>query len=227
MKTKTLVCVLALAFTLCACTASRQYQLPMTSAEATLMYPALASTAQGMGLETMNGGNYALVWLSDGSKLQWQADTRGLLLFVSANLDGLPPERQDEKYRELKAQADHIWETAVETRQKNNIGASVVVQPDEGNGQSGAGQQIGSNSHRAGASGASFTFGHGAPPPRQSAGAGCRSGLDCGSGQFCREWRGGKVCMGDGVAGSPCNSGIDCSSGLWCRGSGDAKVCQP
>jgi hypothetical protein len=46
----------------------------------------------------------------------------------------------------------------------------------------------------------------------------CRSSLDCGSGQFCKLWRGNFTCLGHGGRGSPCMSGLDCGGGLFCRG---------
>lgn len=46
----------------------------------------------------------------------------------------------------------------------------------------------------------------------------CRSSLDCGFGEFCKDWSGGRVCMGNGGGGAPCSSSIDCGSGLFCRG---------
>lgn len=45
----------------------------------------------------------------------------------------------------------------------------------------------------------------------------CRSSLDCGGGQFCRDSVAGRVCMGNGVTGSLCASSIDCGGGLFCR----------
>ena len=48
-------------------------------------------------------------------------------------------------------------------------------------------------------------------------GSTCRSSLDCGSGEFCKDWSGGRVCMGNGGVGAPCSSGIDCGGSLFCR----------
>lgn len=48
-------------------------------------------------------------------------------------------------------------------------------------------------------------------------GSTCRSSLDCGSGEFCKDWSGGRVCMGNGGVGAPCSSGIDCAGSLFCR----------
>ncbi len=55
----------------------------------------------------------------------------------------------------------------------------------------------------------------------------CNSGVDCGSGTFCRDRGDGvSMCMGGGVTGAPCAVGTDCSSGLFCRDRGDGlKLC--
>lgn len=55
----------------------------------------------------------------------------------------------------------------------------------------------------------------------------CQSGIDCGSGEFCRDRGDGiKLCMGNGVNGDYCSSGIDCDHGLFCKSRGDGfKVC--
>jgi hypothetical protein len=54
----------------------------------------------------------------------------------------------------------------------------------------------------------------------------CQSGLDCGSGQFCKNRGDGiKLCMGDGANGDYCSSSIDCDDGF-CKNRGDGlKVC--
>jgi hypothetical protein len=55
-----------------------------------------------------------------------------------------------------------------------------------------------------------------------SAGVPCRSSLDCGSGQFCKEDADGlRVCMGKGGRGAACSSSIDCDFGLFCKDRGD------
>jgi hypothetical protein len=59
------------------------------------------------------------------------------------------------------------------------------------------------------------------------AGANCRSSMDCGSGEFCKDRGDGvRVCMGHGIRGEPCKAAIDCDSMLMCKDRGDGfKVC--
>jgi len=67
-----------------------------------------------------------------------------------------------------------------------------------------------------------------APAPRtviimpSTSGSICKSSLDCGSGEFCKENSDGiRVCMGRGGRGAACSSSIDCDSGLFCKDRGD------
>jgi hypothetical protein len=61
-------------------------------------------------------------------------------------------------------------------------------------------------------------------------GGDCKSSLDCGPGEFCKEDSYGyKACMGDGHRGMPCSSSIDCGSGMFCKeidGDASYKVCR-
>lgn len=61
-------------------------------------------------------------------------------------------------------------------------------------------------------------------------GGDCKSSLDCGPGEFCKEDSYGiKACMGESHKGMPCSSSIDCGSGMFCTeidGDASYKVCQ-
>ncbi len=48
----------------------------------------------------------------------------------------------------------------------------------------------------------------------------CRSSIDCGAGEFCRDRGDGvRLCMGHGRAGDFCSGSTDCGAGLFCRDS--------
>lgn len=84
-------------------------------------------------------------------------------------------------------------------------------------------------------SSSSGSYSSGRPAPARAAGtapqepglAYCQSGIDCGSGQFCKDRGDGiKLCMGKGHGGAYCKSSIDCGSGMFCKDRGDGlKVC--
>jgi hypothetical protein len=209
----------------------RSYVMPLTTAEAPLLFPAIASTAEGMGLAADQGVNRVEVTLEDGSTLSWVAEPARFALWL--NPTETPPEQAEAKYRSLKVKADQIWELAIEARQKNNVGATVMLNPPAetqhrepprpagsfGMNSSTTDNDQSSNSSRMKLRGQAATR----APGRSN--DGCRSGIDCGSGEFCKDRGDGvKVCMGNGGAGAYCRSGIDCGSGLWCRGDG-VKVC--
>jgi hypothetical protein len=61
-------------------------------------------------------------------------------------------------------------------------------------------------------------------------GGDCKSSLDCGPGEFCKEDSYGyKACMGASHKGMPCSSSIDCGSGMFCHeldNDSSYKVCE-
>ena len=194
------------------CASSRWYQLPLTPAEAPLVFPALAATAQGMGLEMRQWPDRVNVTLEDGTGLAWVANADDFKLWVQLDEKAVPPAQLDGRYREVKVKADQIWQLAIEARQKNNVGAAVVLTPSP------APQPPASRPPQR-------TF-PGAAAPAPAAAFSCRSGLDCGPGQFCKERSDGvRVCMGNGGPGAACQSGIDCQGGLFCRERDGFKGC--
>lgn len=228
----------------------KSYQLPMTALEAPLMFPALAATAQDMGFKVVADTETTKVWLADGSYLRWHTAKSGMMLNVWPNCAGLAPAQVDDKFREVKAQADHLWQTAVETRQKNNIGAvvlpkeqapapprvvlqtPVVVQGAPGSRQddwSNDGQQSESFAASRNRSARASAPVRVVPAPAVTVvGRTCRSSLDCDSGEWCREWGGQHLCLGNSQSGvgQPCLSSLDCGSGLFCHGASGMQTCR-
>ena len=193
-------------------TSGRFYQLPLTQSEAPLVFPALASIAQDMGLEATQYADRVNVALEDGTALSWVNLPPGFRLWITLDERAVPANQLDVKYREAKVRADRIWQLAIEARQKNSVGAAVLVTPPN----------AGSNATVA------TPAPHRAPnrAPAAQASSSCRSALDCRSGQFCKDrGDGATVCMGNGGAGSPCTSGIDCGPGQFCKDHGATKVC--
>ncbi|MHB8873784.1 MAG: dickkopf-related protein [Myxococcaceae bacterium] len=200
-------------------TSGRYYQLPLTTSEAPLVFPALASTAQGMGLESSQSADRVNVTLEDGTGLVWVNGPPAFRLLINLDESAVAADQLDVKYREVKVRADQIWQLAIEARQKNSVGAAVLVTPPGGG--SNGNQVVMPASQRAATS-------HRAPVPAAGSrsASSCRSSLDCGSGQFCKDrGDGAMACMGGGGAGAPCTSGIDCGSGQFCKDHGSLKVC--
>ena len=182
------------------------------------MFPALASTAQGMGLESSQWPDRVNVTLEDGTELAWVNRPPAFRLLINLDEKAVAEGQLDARYREVKVRADQIWQLAIEARQKNSVGAAVLVSPPPGGGSNDGNHPnvVMPASHRP-------------PPPAaaaRSSASSCRSSIDCGSGQFCKDrGDGAMVCMGNGGVGSPCSSGIDCGSGQFCRDHGAMKVC--
>lgn len=211
-------------------TNSRTFRMPLAVAEAPLVLPAIGAAADKLGYESQPYGDTGMsISLADGSRFVWSAmDSFTLTIKTpkAAKGDQAPPEDVDARFRALKVKADEVWDLAIELRQKNNVGAAMVVNPMPPPPPAAQPQQQRggfNNSFNTGNSNGSFSgsAGWNAGPQQQQppAAGGCRSSLDCGSGGWCRDWRGQKVCMNsNGGPGSPCASGLDCGRGLFCRG---------
>lgn len=203
---------------------SRTFRMPLSAQEAPLVIPAIGAAAEKLGYESSPYGDTGMqVSLADGSRFTWSAMNAFTLTIATPKKpkgEVVPPEEIDAQFRALKVKADEVWELAIELRQKNNVGAAVVVNPTPPPPQPAA-QPM---QNRAGFNnGNQFNNNSGwnnAPQqaPASTSGQGCRSSLDCGSGGWCRDWRGQKVCMNEGGPGAPCGSSLDCASGLFCRG---------
>lgn len=218
----------ALALVGSGCMLSRGYRLPISAAEGQVLMPALAATAEQLGYLAHQSGDRLSVDLKDGARLWYtpSADNRGFGLAIIIP-EQTPPQAQDERFREAKVKADQLWELAVEARQKNNVGATVLV---PGPGMT-AGPQGGVQVQPVPGGGQQLVFGNAtmpaaAPPGGQRP---CRYGTDCGPGQFCRDRGDGQhLCMGSGRAGDFCAWGTDCGAGLFCRNAvSGLKTCQP
>lgn len=221
--------------------ARRRFQMPLTAAEATLVFPALVSVAQSMGLQASQAEDRAYVKLDTGDELLWWVDDVKFQMQATLGNPALPANEIDLKMRDLKVRADQIWDLAIEQRQKNNVGAVVVQQkkeppppppqqPQQWPQPQPQYQQPYQQQQPQFGVGRSRGGGFAQPQQQQQmapmTGQGCRSSLDCASGQWCKDrGDGANVCMGGGGQGSPCTSSLDCE-GMWCRGSG-IKTCQP
>lgn len=225
---------------------TRRFQMPLTAAEAALIFPALVSTAQSMGLEASHAENRAYVKLETGDELLWWVKDVKFQLQATLADTSLPAAQVDLKMRDLKVRADQIWDLAIEQRQKNNVGAVVVQQPAAQPPPPPVQQQQWGNPYPQ--QQPQYQQPYAPPPPQQPtfgagrrsrggfnqqpqqmappAGSSCRSSLDCGSGDWCKDRGDGvNVCMGHGGQGAPCSSSLDCE-GMWCRGD-TFKTCQP
>ncbi len=211
-----------LVLSLCACSLARArtYRMPLSAAEAPLVFPALGAAAEKLGYKTstQHSSQFQMlnVALPDGARFSWTNNTQnfGLVIYEPRRAKDAPepsPEALDAQFRELKVKADEVWELAIELRQKNNVGAAVLVnptQPQQPMAQQPQGPQ------QQGFQGSWST------QPQQAApvsGQPCRSTNDCAGG-WCRAWRGSQVCMNRGGRGAPCASTLDCGGGLFCRG---------
>lgn len=197
------------------CAAFRTYHTPLTAAEGALAVPAIVSTAESMGLGAWGQRNTAQVELKSGARLYWgpYGDAFALQVQLASNVTEAD---RDVKFREAKVEADQIWELAMQARQQSNLGAAVVLNPGAEPPPANAGAPRPPSP---------FATGPAPQPQRGSAaGSSCRSGLDCGQGQFCKDHGGGvMLCMGNGGDGAPCTSGIDCTFGFFCR----SGTCRP
>lgn len=221
-----LAVALVLPLAACSLARARTYRMPLSAAEAPLVFPALGAAAEKLGYKTstQSGSTFQMlnVQLPDGARFSWtnNATNFGLVIYEPKRPKDAPEPSEaelDAQFRELKVKADEVWELAIELRQKNNVGAAVVVNPtviDPLRGppqpQPGGPQQ--------GFQGSWSTQPTNAPAPAPMGGQPCRSSLDCGAGGWCKDWRGSRVCMNKGGPGAPCTSSIDCGSGLFCRG---------
>lgn len=205
---------LSFALLLTGCASFRTYHTPLTAAEGALAVPALVSTAEGMGLGAWGQRNTAQVELKSGARLYWGPYGDAFALQVA--LAGEVGEADREvRFREAKVEADQIWELAMQARQQSSVGAALVINP--------AAEPAPGGPSAPRPSAQPVTAGP-APQGGSAAGSSCRSGLDCGSGQFCKDRGGGvMVCMGHGGEGAPCSSAIDCTFGLFCR----SGACRP
>lgn len=105
---------------------TRRYTMPITAAEGQLVVPALVSVAEGMGLQAYSSATGAQVQLEDGTWLYWNpSGQQGFALSIN-----LADEARDTevRLRDAHVRADQIWQLAVEARQANALGASVMVQ---------------------------------------------------------------------------------------------------
>lgn len=204
---------------------ARQFRMPLSAAEAPLVLPALAAAAEKLGYETRADQQSVSITTASGARFSWTAYNEfSLAISPPKGTSKDDPDALDATFRELKVKADEVWDLGIELRQKNAVGASMIVNPyppppatthappppppayGQGQGQ----VQFGGNA----------SFGSQPAPQQQPSygGATCRSSLDCGSGGWCKSWRGTQVCMNHGGQGAPCSSSIDCGSGLFCRG---------
>lgn len=219
-----LLLALVVATSACSLARARSYRMPLSAAEAPLVFPALGAAAEKLGYKTstQQGQQFQMlnVQLADGARFSWtnNGTNFGLVIYEPKRPKDAPeppPEELDATFRELKVKADEVWDLAIELRQKNNVGAAVVVNPTVvTQPPPGAPQPV----PQPGFQGSWSTQPTHAPAPAPAGGQGCRSSLDCGSGGWCRDWRGTKVCMNKGGPGAPCSSSLDCGSGLFCRG---------
>lgn len=199
---------------------SRSFRMPLSAQEAPLVIPAIGAAAEKLGYESTPYGETGMqVSLADGSRFTWSAMNAFTLTIATpkkAKGEVVPPEEIDAQFRALKVKADEVWDLAIELRQKNNVGAAVVVNPPPPPQQPAA-QPM---QNRGGFNANPNTGWNTGPqaPAASTSGQGCRSSLDCGSGGWCRDWRGQQVCMNKGGPGAPCSSSLDCGSGLFCRG---------
>lgn len=197
---------------------SRTFRMPLSAQEAPLVIPALGAAAEKLGYESSGYGQTGTqVTLADGSRLIWNAmNTFSLTIQTprKPKVEGAPAEDLDAQFRALKVKADEVWDLAIELRQKNNVGAAMVVNPVQPPPAAQPMPQVrGFNNSFNGNNGGQWNT---APQAAPAAGQ-CRSSLDCNGG-WCKDWRGQKVCMHEGGPGAPCSNGLDCASGLFCRG---------
>lgn len=223
MRAVSIVWVLFLS---CASVASRRYSMPLSSEEGVVVVPALVSTAESMGLRAANHQTSAQVRLADGTSLWWMP--WGSQFVLSVQLPQSPEGPQLETaFHDAKVRADEIWTAAVQARQANNIGATVMVpssrpaQPAPRTPQPyvpppyepGAANPP----HYSNPPQPQYSDPPSSNPPQYShspthsgapAGAACRFSSDCAGGN-CRQ----NVCMGQGGSGAPCWFSSDCNSG--------------
>ena len=185
---------------------TRRYTMPITAAEGQLVVPAIVSVGEGMGLRSYGSATGAQVQLEDGTWLYWNPS--GEQAFV-LSIDLADESRDTEvRLRDAHVRADQIWQLAVEARQANALGASVVVQNPP---PPVAGQPAGP--------------GYVPPPPTTAAqphratwpdGYSCMNGADCQSG-VCKSGRCGAAAQGiHGTASGQCSFDSDCG-GRKCR----------
>ena len=195
---------------LAGCATMRIYHTPVTAPEGALAVPALVSTAESMGLQAWAHGSQCQVQLQDGTNLYWYPSSESFMLSISLR-SGVAEADYESAWREAKVRADQIWELAMQARQQSNLGAAVLINTNPTPAPS-------TTQMRVQVPGMSVQV-SGSQVNGSAAGSSCRSSVDCGSGQFCKDHGGGvMVCMGNGGQGAPCTSGIDCGSGLFCRG---------
>lgn len=183
----------------------RSWALPLTAQEAPLTFPAIAATAQNMGLKADQTTSGVTVIDREGNQMQWAVVGQQYSLYLLPTKEDAP----EDAYRALKVQADEIWRLALEARQQANVGAAVIVnQPSQ---QAQQPQQ------------------YGAPPPPQPGGTAppapqpqqatrqCTFNSDCGSGYRCQF----NKCISDGGGrlgqGAECTFASDCGPGMTCR----------
>lgn len=114
------------------CAGMRFYRLPLSPSEGAQLVPALISTAQAKGLEAFRGPNGAVVRLPDSTMLSWQTSADDAEFILLVQLPGKTPEEEyDARFRAAQAEADEIWNLAVEQRRElmGAVNPTVIVQP--------------------------------------------------------------------------------------------------
>jgi hypothetical protein len=234
MSARSLLCLASVSASLvalsCAGVPGRRYSMPLSDGEGSVLVPALVSTAESMGLRAANYQTSAQVRLADGTSLWWMP--YGAQFVLNIELGHVQKGADlDAAFRDAKVRADEIWGAAVQARQSNSIGATVVV-GQQGNQQA---QQPGpahpgnppmypQPQHPTQPAYPQPQYGQprpmGQPAQQQAgglpAGASCRFSSDCAGGN-CRS----NQCMGQGGPGAPCWFSSDCNSSS-CRD----HVCQ-
>jgi hypothetical protein len=178
----------------CAHVNARRYSLPLSNDEGAVVVPAIVSSAESLGFPAWNHQTAAQVKLPDGTSLWW--GPWGAQFMLNIQLGKVAEGTDlDAAFRDARVRADEIWSAAVQARQNNNVGATVLVGGPNAPRTTSRPRNQPTEHHEQ-------QQGSGLP-----AGASCRFSSDCAGGN-CRQ----SVCMGEGGPGAPCWFSSDCLS---------------